>query len=265
MANPARITLENALRIKKLDRTLTSSLASSPLPDSSTAATGVDALDHVLRGGFPHGHLSEIAGPQSSGRLTLALQAMAGATARGELVAYVDTFDRLDVASASAAGIVLERMLWIRGRSFSRTDAVTDLRDRILDRALKSFMLVLQAGGFGLVVFDLADVPMLALRRLPPPTWLRVQRAVEGREMACVLLTPEPLARSAGGLTLTLRARPIWHGDSPRSRLMTGLAVEGRVMSPRRHFDGELAVEAWCAEAQSHRMSRDGARRCNAG
>jgi hypothetical protein len=105
-------------------------------------------------------------------------------------------------------------------------------------------MLILQAGGFGLVVLDLADVPMTALRRLPPATWLRVQRAVEGREMACVLLTPEPLSRSAGGLTLALTARATWHGDAEHSRVMTGLTLEGHVISPRRRMEGDLTLSA---------------------
>jgi len=241
MANHARATLENALRAKHLDRTLTTA-APFASRDAFSAATGVSQLDRTLHGGFPLGHLSEIAGPPSSGRLTVALQAMAGATARGELAAFVDTFDRLDVASAAAAGVMLDRLLWIRGQAISRTDAVTDLRERTIDRALKAFMLILQAGGFGLVVLDLADVPMPALRRLPPATWLRVQRAVEGREMACVLITSEPLSRSAGGLTLALTARTTWHGESDRSRVMTGLTLDGRVISPRRRMDDALTL-----------------------
>ena len=40
---------------------------------------------------------------------------MAAATRRGEIAALVDTCDRLDVASAVAAGIDLDRLLWIRG------------------------------------------------------------------------------------------------------------------------------------------------------
>ena len=46
---------------------------------------------------------------------------------------------------------------------------------------------MLQAGGFGLVAIDLADVPGATLRRLPFTTWLRVQRVVEGSDTACVL------------------------------------------------------------------------------
>jgi recombination protein RecA len=244
MANQARINVENALRARHLDRTLTTALTPVAASQSSTAPTGHSPLDRLLHGGFPYGQQSEIAGPPSSGRLTVAVQAMASVTSQGGLAAYIDTFDRLDVTSTAAAGVVLDRLLWVRGQAITRTDAVTELRERTIDRALKSVMLILQAGGFGLVVLDLADVPMTALRRLPAPTWLRVQRAVEGRETACVVLTPEPLARSAGGCTLALTAQTTWAGDADRSRLLTGLTLGGRVISPRRRYDGALSLAA---------------------
>lgn len=247
MANHSRAVLEQALRARRLDQTLTT--ARPPSGGSPVvAATGVPSIDRILHGGFPQGQLSEIAGPPSSGRLTVALQLMAGATRRGELAACVDTLDRLDVASTVAAGVVLERLLWVRGHAA----AVPAGHARALDRALKACMLILQAGGFGLVMLDLADVPMSVLRQLPPPTWLRVQRAVEGRDTACVLLTPEPLARSAGGLTLSLTARPAWQGPDGCSRVMAGLVLEGRVRSPRQRSEEHLSVSArhaWMPDA----------------
>ena len=81
------------------------------------------------------------------------------------------------------------------------------LVERSVERAVKALNLVLQAGGFGVVAIDLADVPLVALKRLPFTTWLRVQRAIEGSDTACVLVVPEPLARSAGGLTVSLAGR----------------------------------------------------------
>ena len=53
---------------------------------------------------------------------------------------------------------------------------------------MKALNLVLQAGGFGVVAIDLADVPPRALKRLPFTTWMRVQRAIEGSDTACVLV-----------------------------------------------------------------------------
>ena len=236
MAKTALAVLESALRARKLDRTLTTALPTLDRTDpSALSPTGISALDACLRGGLPRGQLSEIAGPCSSGRTTLLLTLLAAATHRGEIAAVVDTCDRLDVMSVTAAQAHLDRLLWVRG------DATGPI-ERAIDRALKALNLVLQAGGFGVVALDLADVPALALKRVPFTTWMRVQRIVEGSDTACVLVVPEPLARSAGGVTLTLGARPVWAGESNRSRRLDGLDVGARIMSPRRKFEGELRI-----------------------
>jgi recombination protein RecA len=246
MANNALAVLESALRARKLDRTLTTALPPLDRTDpSSLLPTGVSPLDACLRGGLPRGQLSEIAGPRSSGRFTLLMHLMAAAARRGEIAAFVDTFDRFDVASAIAAGIDLDRLLWIRGAAITRPSMNgSELLARTLDRAIKALNLVLQAGGFGVVAIDLADVPLLELKRLPFTTWLRVQRTVEGSDTACVLVTPEPLARSAGGLTLTLGGAAQWTGGSDRSRHLNGLAIDARVVSPRRRVEGSVRLAA---------------------
>jgi recombination protein RecA len=266
MANSARAALESALRVRKLDRTLTTALPSAARIDpSALVATDLGALDAALQGGLPRGHLSEIAGPRSSGRTSLLFQVIAAATRRGDIAALVDTFDRLDVASADAAGIVLDRLLWVRGQAITRiqdsglrnhpdawagSPGPSGLFDRTIDRALKSLNLVLQAGGFGVVAIDLADVPPLALKRIPVTTWLRVQRAIEGSDTACVLLTPEPLSRSAGGLTLALAGRSTWTGDSDRSRRLAALDLTTRIVSPRRRVAGDVALRAVATDCQ---------------
>jgi hypothetical protein len=252
MANLAMARLETALRDRKLDRTLTSTLpAWDQRDDSAAVATDVAALDACLRGGLPRGQLSEIVGPASSGRTTLVLQTIAASARRGEIAALVDTFDRLDVESAAAAGIDLERLLWIRGEA----SAVSDVA---VNRALKAANLVLQAGGFGCVVLDLADVPPVVLRRIPFTTWLRVQRIVEGSDTACVLIAPHPLARSAGGLTLSLAGRVRWTGDADRSRHVTGADVAVRVVSPRRRVDAEVSVAIMTNDSHDNEPRRHG-------
>lgn len=255
MANHALAHLETALRARKLDRTLTTALPLDRRDASALLATDVAALDASLRGGVPRGQLSEIAGPSSSGRTTLALQAIAASTRRGELAALVDTFDRLDVASAAAAGIDFDRLLWIRGsdRRWEPASLPGDARraesgagpETIINRALKALNLVLQAGGFACVVLDLADAPPVALKRIPFTTWLRVQRIIEGSDTACLLVAPQPLARSAGGLTLLLAGRTRWTGDADSNRHLTGTDVTVRVVSPRRRVDGEVSVGAF--------------------
>jgi hypothetical protein len=238
MANHALAALESALRDRKLDRTLTTALVPLDRVDpSALVPMDVATLDACLRGGLPRGQLSELAGPRSSGRMTVWLQLAAAATARGEIAAFVDTLDRLDVASAAAAGVDLSRLLWIRGQDSAPAD-------RAIDRALKALNLVLQAGGFGVVAIDLADVPAVALRQIPLTTWMRVQRVIEGSDTACVLLTSEPLARSAGGLTVSMAGRTTWAGTSDRSRLLSGVDLRVRVVSPRKRIDGSVELRA---------------------
>jgi recombination protein RecA len=101
-------------------------------------------------------------------------------------------------------------------------------------RALKAFSLILQAGGFGLVVFDLADVPPLAIRRFPLTTWMRTARAIEGRDTVALLVGAERIARSAGGATLALDTpRATWRGATSRARLFTGVDPAPRVVKAR--------------------------------
>jgi recombination protein RecA len=250
MANQALAAVESALRHRKLDRTLTTALPSGERLDASTClATGVERLDACLRGGFPRGQLCEVTGPRSSGRTALLMQLIGAATARGEIAALVDTCDRLDVESAVAAGIDLDRLLWIRGAPAHPGGLGLPRHaqlDRVVERALKALNLVLQAGGFGLVAIDVADIPITVLKRLPFTTWMRVQRTLEGSETTCVIVAPEPLARSAGGLTLSLSGRAGWSGAADRSRRLDRLDITTRMISPRRRVGGEVAINAQC-------------------
>jgi hypothetical protein len=218
-----RAALESLLRARKLDVTLTVPGVDAPPPER-LAPTGDAALDAALGGGLRRGHLSEIAGAPSSGRSSVVVTALAAAAGRGEAVALVDACDTFDPASAAARGLALGRLLWVRP-SRSEADAT---------RALKAFSLILQAGGFGLVVLDLADVPPPALRRLPWTTWMRIARIVEGGETAALLVGGERIARSAGGVTIALESSPVrWQGAGPRARLFTGVVPAPRVVRAR--------------------------------
>src|SRR4029077_3434802 len=175
--------------------------------EQALAPSKVSALDARLGGGFPRGQLSELVGPRSSGRTSLLLQMMAAATARGELVALVDALDMLDVESAAAAGLDLDRLLWIRGHGASHPGLCRDMNQRAMEQAVRALTLVLSAGNFAVVAFDVGEAPADALRRLPFTTWLRLQRMVEGRQTMCILVGTAPMARSAAGLTVSLGVR----------------------------------------------------------
>jgi hypothetical protein len=221
MAAAARAAIETLLRHRKLDLTLTSAKPWVEIPEDRLAATGIPAIDGPLGGGLRRGHLSEIVGARSTGRSSVLCQIFAAATSRGEVVALIDTCDRFDPAAAADAGVDLTRLLWIR----ERADA---------PRALKATNLVVQAGGFGIVGFDLADVPQMAVRQFPYTTWMRLSRVIEGGQTALVLVGADRIARSSGGATITLsEPRVRWAGDADRARRLAGLDVQPRVMGIR--------------------------------
>jgi len=247
MAKTSLAVLESALRERKLDRTLSSAVRAGEAAEAGCTPTTVAPLDACLRGGLPRGQLCEVAGAHGSGRTTLALQLLAGVTRQGEMAALVDTNDRLDVASARAAGIDLDRLLWIRGYATAQAEQAQGALSA-LERAIKALNLVLQAGGFSVVAIDLIDVPAAALKRLPFTTWLRLQRAIEGSDTTCLLLVAEPLARSAGGLTVSLTGRASWVG-SGHSRRLSGVAMSARMQSPRRYANGDVTFGALAVDA----------------
>jgi recombination protein RecA len=216
-----RAALESLLRSRKLDVTLTTAAPWAETPPERLAPTGCADLDTALGGGLRRGHLSEITGAASSGRSTLVMRAIAAATARGEMAALVDTCDTFDPPSAAACGVDLASLLWVRETG----DAV---------RALKAFSLILQAGGFGVVVFDLADVAPSALRQFPYTTWMRVARTIDGSETVALLVGSDRLARSPGGVTIALPSTPPrWAGRVHRARLFAGVMPAPRVVSAR--------------------------------
>jgi len=83
------------------------------------APTGIPEIDLLLRGGFPVGAISEIVGPECSGRTSLALKFVANLTQAGKVCAWVDVSDTLHPESAAAIGVDLSRLLWIRCGSSS--------------------------------------------------------------------------------------------------------------------------------------------------
>jgi recombination protein RecA len=76
--------------------------------------TGIEALDEALHGGLPVGAITELIGPECSGRTSVALAFVAGLTQAGKVCAWLDVSNAFDPASAAAAGVDLRRLLWVR-------------------------------------------------------------------------------------------------------------------------------------------------------
>ena len=227
-------------------------------PAPEMVSSGIPAID-TLTGGLPRGCLTEICGPASSGRTTLLLAALAAATRRGEFCVVVDASDALDPHFAAAAGVELDRLLWVRcsesspqrERSPQRHPSTSlracpepvegagsdtekkSLKEQIkvrsknqvehrIEQVLRATDLLLESGGFGLIVLDLADIPLQAARRIPLTTWFRFRRAVENKPTILLAIEQHPIAGSCSSLLVQLA--------SPNNRMLPaeGLAAERR-------------------------------------
>jgi hypothetical protein len=184
-----------------------SRLAVRPTPEM--VSSGIVAMD-ALTGGLPRGCLTEICGPASSGRTTLLLAALAAATRREECCVVVDASDALDPQSVAAAGVELDRLLWVRcGENLPHAE-------HRLEQLLRAADLLLESGGFGLIALDLGDVPSQTARRIPLTTWFRFRRAVEHTPTVLLAIERQSIAGSCSSLLIKLR--PIKMG-SPGNRV----------------------------------------------
>jgi RecA/RadA recombinase len=91
-----------------------SALTPAPRTIRPVAATGIQAIDELLGGGLPIGAITEMVGPECSGHTSLALSFIARMTQTGKVCAWIDVSDALDPESATAAGVDLPRLLWVR-------------------------------------------------------------------------------------------------------------------------------------------------------
>jgi recombination protein RecA len=189
---------------------------SRPAPEC--VPSGIAALDSAT-GGLPRGCLTEIFGPASSGRTSLLLSILAQATHREEVCALVDAEDAFDPASASAAGVHLDRLLWVRSDN--------------AEHALKAVDLLIQGGGFGLVVLDLGDTPPATARRISLTSWFRLRRAVENTPTVLVSVALQSNAKTCASLQLECaREQTAWSGSLHSSRLLR--AISARATSTQR-------------------------------
>jgi recombination protein RecA len=300
-----------------------SALEVRPAPDM--VPFGISALD-ALTGGVPRGALTEITGNASAGRTSITMSLMTEITRRQEVCALIDASDSFDPASAEAAGVDLERVLWVRcGSSKIPTcqTPVTEKQDKPippaprverksmakaheayvpqaitetsrirqnptsmaavhrvappaknvswsihenydarlrhaftkkddservwhspsavlprasreaqvaarprnfaaeraakwnrLDQVLKATDLLIQSGGFGLIIIDLGDIPGEQARRIPLTSWFRFRRAVENTPTILLVIARDTCAKTCASLVLNLVADPQKSGES---------------------------------------------------
>jgi recombination protein RecA len=76
-----------------------------------TVSTGALSLDIALGGGIPKGRIIEVYGPESSGKTTLTLHAIAEVQRNGGTAAFIDAEHALDPAYAKRIGVDIENLL----------------------------------------------------------------------------------------------------------------------------------------------------------
>jgi hypothetical protein len=155
----------------------------------------------------------------------------------------------------------------VRGQALSKTASAVDpawvpgvrgvsgpgtLLERTVDRAIKALNLIVQSGVCTVVVLDLIDAPAHGLARIPRSTWLRIQRVIEGSDITVLLLAPAPLARSAGGLSITT-------GVGSRESGVE-IATGGEITTGETNATGEFPAGAADAASVSRQTFSPGSR-----
>lgn len=204
-------------------------LTMRPITAPETVPIGIAELDQRSVA-IPRGCLTEVCGSTSSGRTTLLLSLMREVTQKGECCALVDTTSAFDPHSGLANGVHLGRLLCVRC-------AAPHPKLNPIEKALRAADWIISAGGFGLVVLDLADIETYLTRKIPLATWYRFQRAVESTSAAFVVLEKQPFAKSCASLVITLQNQySKWAPtlDQPQNpKLLTGISFTASVSRSR--------------------------------
>ena len=200
--------------------------ATSP-PAASSLLRTLPALDAVFSGGLPDRRLIELVGRRSAGRFSLALAALACATARGDDAALVDLGDHLDPQAAQAAGVDLSRLLWVRPR-------------RVKDALAAAEILV--STGFRLVLAEMGLAPRGG-RFVPDAAWVRLQRTAQTQGSTLLLFSPYRMSGIAAEAVVSAgSSRPLWRGSGRAPRLLAGISSRVTLEKYGRVTSGQSAT-----------------------
>jgi hypothetical protein len=178
----------------------------------------------------------------------------------------VDASDAFDPASAAAAGMEMNRLLWVRcGEKYpSRKPPSPALRadcrvggfsswknperqrcESQLGQMLKVTDLLLQSNGFGMIALDLGDVPAQSARRIPLASWFRFRRAIEHTPTAMLVLEQQPIAGSCSSVLVKVSGKKLsavssqlsgnrlLHSELPHSELLEQFEITAELLRSR--------------------------------
>src|SRR5581483_9501611 len=142
------------------------------------------------------------------------------------------------------------RLLWVRCGSSSQRSG-----EKCLEQTLKTTDLLLQSGGFGMVVVDLGDIPAQVARRAPLTSWFRFRRAVENTPTVLLVMEQEPYAKTCASLVLKMYPQSAALRDQAplaelptHARLLRGLGVTAEVVRSRAERKPPKSVAAFEAQ-----------------
>jgi len=125
------------------------------------------------------------------------------------------------------------------GNYFLRNSGVKNKPWKKLEQALRVTDLLLHAGGWGVVVFDLGNVSWVDARRIELSTWFRFRRAIENTPTILLLLGEDSCAKSCSSVVLRCKRKSeSWSSASVPGRTsqlstLQGFAMEGQILSSR--------------------------------
>lgn len=197
-------------RLTELRQLLAERFPSAPRTAGGVLPTELPEIDGRAGGGLPLGAVTELvcAAPSCGGHLLLG-QLFEATRAQRRRVALIDAMDAFDPASFPAD--LLVHLIWVRG-------------DGRVASALAATDLLARDANLGLVVLDLRGASAAELRRTPSTLWYRLQRAVEGTDLALVVQTSRALVPSAQLRLEFVRSLPLAALDQDRPLLAPTLA-----------------------------------------
>src|SRR5260370_38368822 len=110
---PSTLVLHQQIEAALADR-IPSALTPTPRLLRPVASTGIPALDELLEGGLPLRAITEMVGPECSGRTSLALSFLSQMTQAGKVCAWIDVSNALNPEPAAAQGVDLSALPWVR-------------------------------------------------------------------------------------------------------------------------------------------------------
>ena len=203
--------------------------ASDALDPHSLAATGID-LDRLLWVRCDENSPQRKNSPRNHPSTSLRASFDTEKTNRGKEFSAIKGFAKEKIGKGSASAVPYsvrnDAVLAAGGRPFHlqeysfkqiNTDQIFKTRtensygnskthqsEHRLEQVLRATDLLLESGGFGLIILDLADLPNEAARRIPLTTWFRFRRAVEHKPTILLAIEQQAIAGSCSSLLLQL-------------------------------------------------------------